>query len=245
MIFRRSLKSSFSGPKSKAGGLKSVYDECEGSAVVLPGRPLSDTLSHICGTTASVRRKCAVSLRDRYYGGKRRKGPQRDTRNSPWRLHICILRKVQFIIMAYSRQKPLKMCGWLISYEGFSKVTSQPGFMKAGEASGLYLGKIPFRKQGFDLLISFVPKIRSRVVEFCHFRGTSLPAVFLKGLMRMSRSMYSECVRASKACTHPTGFGNGLIERTDWYKCQFGRDCIFRANKAYNGSYIHPVAFFG
>ena len=31
----------------------------------------------------------------------------------PWRLHICILRKVRF--MAYSRQKPLKMYGWFIS----------------------------------------------------------------------------------------------------------------------------------
>jgi hypothetical protein len=26
---------------------------------------------------------------------------------------------------------------------------------------------------------------------------------------------------------------HALIERTDWYKCQFGGDCIFRANKAY------------
>jgi hypothetical protein len=44
---------------------------------------------------------------------------------------------------------------------------------------------------------------------------------------------------SSEECTHPMGSGKlkaelhllGLIEFTDWYKCQAEKDCIFRANK--------------
>src|SRR5208337_1252688 len=37
----------------------------------------------------------------------------------------------------------------------------------------------------------------------------------------------------------------GLIGCTDWHECQFGGDCIFRANKPYMGATYTPAAFFG